>query len=68
MIRAGSKPITRSCGGLYPDEYVAVVDGKVVGHKADIENLLAQLRPTYGDATSELAIKFIYKETPAIVL
>ena len=53
---------------LYPDQYVAVVNGKVVAHNLTISELLAQLRPTYGDATSELAIKFIYKETPAIVL
>lgn len=53
---------------LYPDQYVAVVNGNVVAHDPMISNVLAQLQPVYGDATAELAIKFIYKETPAIVL
>jgi hypothetical protein len=53
---------------LYPDQYVAVVNGNVVAHDPTISGVLAQLRPVYGAATSELAIKFIYKETPAIVL
>lgn len=53
---------------LYPDQYVAVVNGNVVAHDPTISNILAQLRPVYGDATSELAIKFVYKETPTIVL
>jgi hypothetical protein len=44
------------------------VNGNVVAHDPTISSVLAQLQPTYGDATSELAIKFIYKETPAIVL
>ncbi len=53
---------------LYPDQYVAVVNGKVVQHDTSISDLMTRLRSSYGDTASELAIKFIYSETPAIVL
>lgn len=52
----------------FPEEFVAVVEGKVIAHSPLISGLLDQLRPLYGENTGELAIKFIYKETPAVVL
>jgi hypothetical protein len=52
----------------FPEEYVAVFDREVIGHNSDFEKLLEELRSKYGDRVSELAIKYIYKEQPAIVL
>lgn len=50
----------------YPNEFVAVLHQAVVVHDADIEGLMANLKPQ--QRLGDLAIKFIYAEPPNIVL
>ena len=52
----------------YPNEFVAVYNGQIVAHSRDIDALVRELRRQYGDKASEIAVKFIYKEPPNLVL
>jgi len=53
----------------YPEEYVAVQGGRVVGHSAGLEELMEELRIRFGEEkAAQLAIRYIYKEPPAVVL
>jgi len=52
----------------YPDQFVAVLEGKVAAHNSDIDQLVQELKQRYGDRAGEIAIRFIYREPPNMVL
>lgn len=52
----------------YADEYVAVLDSQVVDHDKSLQRLIERLRDRYGDRVAELAIRYVYKEPPSVVL
>ncbi len=51
----------------YPDQLIAVREGKVIAHSSDLNSLLDMLDP-YGDETSHMAIKFIPSQPLNMVL
>ena len=52
----------------YPDKFVAVLDGKVIGNSHRIENLEENLRQRYSKDYPRILVEFIYKEHPNFVL
>lgn len=50
------------------DEFLAVLEGKVIGHAARIEDLCNELKSKQGEDFHRVAIEFIYKEHPNFVL
>lgn len=52
----------------YPNEFVAVYREKLVGHNPHIDQLAKELKQNHKDRASDIAIKFIYKEPPNMVL
>ena len=50
------------------DEYVAVLEGKVIDHDREIEPLVERLRSQYKEEFRRIVIEFIYKEHPQLVL
>ncbi|OGF53277.1 MAG: hypothetical protein A2Z21_01185 [Candidatus Fraserbacteria bacterium RBG_16_55_9] len=48
----------------YPGEFVAVYREELLGHGADIAQLVRELKQSHKDRASDIAIKFIYKESP----
>jgi len=52
----------------YPDEFVAVLHGRLIAHNSQIEVLLEGLRSRYEEQMGHIAIKFIYSQPPNIIL
>lgn len=52
----------------YPDNYVAILRGKVIAHHSDLDRLLKELEPVHGERISDLAIKFIPSEPVELIL
>lgn len=52
----------------YPDNYVAVLRGKVIAHHGDLDQLMKELEPLHGEGIGDLAIKFIPSEPVELIL
>ncbi len=52
----------------YGNEFVGVLDERIIGHSPQIEELTKNLRATYASNYSRILIEFIYKEHPNFVL
>ncbi|MEA2089917.1 MAG: DUF5678 domain-containing protein [Thermoproteota archaeon] len=54
--------------GEYPDEYVAVNQGEIVGHNKDLAKLLKTLRSQFGKFIDHIAIDFVSKKKIELIL
>lgn len=52
----------------YPDEYVAVDQGRIVGHNKDIAKLVKALRKQFGKHTDHVAIDFVSPKKIELIL
>lgn len=54
--------------GKYPDEYVAVLDEKVVDHDRDLRRLMGRIRLKYPEVQDRVAIEFVSPEEIELIL
>ena len=52
----------------YPNEYVAVLDEKVVDHNIDLRRLMGRIEAKYPKELDRVAIKFISPEKVELIL
>ena len=52
----------------YPNEHVAVLDEKVVGHDMDLRRLMERIRSKCPEAHDRVAIKFVSPEKIELIL
>lgn len=52
----------------YPEEYVAVYDGEVVGHSSDLNKLMGHLKKKYREAATYVAIQYVSPKKDELIL
>jgi len=52
----------------YPDEYIAVNQGEIVGHNKDLMKLLKDLRKKFGEPIDHIAIDFVTPKKIELIL
>lgn len=52
----------------YPDEYVAVDQGKIVGHDKNLAKLMKRLRRQFGKHIDHIAIDFVSAKKIELIL
>ena len=51
----------------YPDQYIAVYCGEIVGSNTQIDSLIEDLQDPFENVIADMAIEFVHKEPPSLI-
>jgi hypothetical protein len=53
---------------LYPEQFIAVYRGQVVGHAPQVETVMEDMKRRYGEVSGSIAVKYISAREDELIL